>query len=174
MLKRCALLLLVGCSAGSDDSTTPDAGMNRTDASAPADAAPPGVVSPGTWSYVTYTKTADTCGSRVEGNDAIPIDMVTATSFRIKWPGSTPLYSPCIVNASNYYACTKATATADQAPVYDAIVMLSAELSGRITTTTLATGMQRLTVGCTGTQCAEVNATPCSVSANIVIEKAGT
>ena len=170
MQRLCPLLLLAGCSAGPDASaSTPDAGVN-----APLDAATQGVLSAGMWQYVTYTKTADSCGNRVEGNDRITIDMVTATGFRIVWPGSIPLSSACLANASGYYSCTKATATANQAPVYDAVITISAELSGHITTTTLATGMQRLTVGCTGTQCVEVNATPCGVSADVVIKKAGS
>jgi len=175
MSKVCVLLLLVGCSAGSDDdsSNQPDAGAG-VDAPRLVDAPVPGVLMPGTWVYVTYTRTADTCGSTVDGNDSITIDMVTATSFRVVWPSSIPLTSTCTVNTSKYFACGAATASADQAPVYDAIVTVGAELSGHITTSTLATGTQRINVGCTGTQCAEVHATPCSVSADIVIKKAGT
>lgn len=170
MKKLLVVALMIGCAADDGVPLTPDAGPPD----APVDVPTPGVLSPGTWQYVTYTKTADTCGNRVEGNDSITIDMVTATSFRVVWPGSIPLSSACVVNATKYFTCGAATATADQAPVYDAIVMLTAELSGHITTTTLATGMQRLAVACTGTQCADVHATPCSVSADIVIKKAGS
>ena len=171
-MKKLLVIALVGCSPGSgdDDPLTPDAGPRDGAVDAPA----PGVLSPGSWQYVTYTKTADTCGNRVEGNDALTIDMVTATSFRIVWPGSIPLTSACIVNTTKYFTCGKATATVDQAPVYDAVITLTAELSGHITTTTLANGMQRIAVACTGTQCANVNATPCSVSADIVIKKVGS
>jgi hypothetical protein len=163
------LLFILGCGASDDGGMTaePDAGVPP-----PADAALPGVVSAGTWRYSTYTKTSDTCGDRVEGNDALTIDNVTPTSFRITWPGTPLIQSACVVNASKLFACTTPTTTVDQAPVYNAIIKLDVELSGRITTTTLATGMQRLTIACTGTQCAQANGTPCSVAANITITKA--
>src|SRR5687767_7892786 len=81
------LVFILGCGASDDArsvSAEPDAGV----APPPADAALPGVVSAGTWKYSTYTKTSDTCGNRVEGNDALTIDNVTPTSFRVTWPGT--------------------------------------------------------------------------------------
>jgi hypothetical protein len=144
------------------------------DAATPIDAPAPAALSPGTWTYVSYTRTADTCGNQVEGDDQFAIDMATATSFRIVWPGSAHVTSSCVVNVSNYFACTTQPVTLDQAPVYDAIVTLNAEMSGHITTTTLATGKQRIIIGCTGTQCADVHAIPCSVSADVVVKKVGS
>ena len=79
--------------------------------------------------------------------------------------------SACSVGANKAFTCTTPTATIDRRPTYDALVTLDVDLAGNITTTTLATGKQRVSVGCTGSECDAANATPCSVAATITITK---
>jgi hypothetical protein len=77
-----------------------------------------------------------------------------------------------VVSATKAFTCTTPTATIDRRPTYDAVITLNVELVGNITTTTLATGKQRITLGCTGTECTEANGTPCTVAATVTITKA--
>ncbi len=169
-----------GCGGDGDEPMTPmtpDAGTTQPPVDAPgpglADAPAPGVVNAGSWFYSSYTKLGDTCGNQVDGDGGFTIDMVTSSSFRINWPTSPPLSASCVTNVSKFYECTMPTAVVDQAPVYDAVVTIDLALEGHITTPNLATGTQRITLGCTGTECSEV-VTPCSVTADVVLQKVGT
>lgn len=166
MWKLLLVSCVLGCSGNDGMPAEPDAGMSPT-----IDAAAAPALGAGTWQYTMYAKSADTCGNRVEGNDRITIDMTTATSFRVTWPGSVPIASACSVGANKAFTCTTPTATIDRRPTYDALITLDVELAGNITTTTLATGNQRISVGCTGSECVEANASPCSVAATITIMK---
>lgn len=164
MWKLLSLSCLVAC--GGTDGTTFDAGPPPI-----SDGAIAPVIAAGTWKYTMYTTSMDTCGARVEGNDRITIDTTTATSFRVVWPGSAPITSACSVSATKVFTCTTPTAVVDRRPTYDAVISLDVELAGNLTTTTLATGKQRISIGCTGTECAAANAAPCSVAATIGITR---
>lgn len=166
MWKLLLVSCVLGCGGNDGMSVEPDGGISPT-----TDAAAAPALGAGTWQYTMYAKSADTCGSRVEGDDWITIDMTTATSFRVIWPGSVPIASACSVGANKAFTCTTPTATIDRRPTYDAVITLDVELAGNITTTTLATGKQRISVGCTGSECAAANGTPCSVAATITIMK---
>jgi hypothetical protein len=178
-----AVVMCAACSGGGGDGDesmtpmTPDARTTQPPVDAPGpglpDAPAPGVVNAGSWLYSSYTKIADTCGNQVDGDGGFTIDMVTSSSFRINWPTSPPMSASCVTNVSKFYACTVPTAVVDQAPVFDAVVTIDLTLDGHISTPNLATGRQRVTLGCTGTECSQV-VTPCSVTADVVLQKVGT
>lgn len=150
-----AALFGAGCDDGGGGDTSIDA--------AAADG-----LTPGAWIYAAYTPTQDSCGSAVDGDGGFTLEVI-ADGFRIVRSGSNPA-STCLTTGADF-TCTTPDQVRDLRPSNDAVLTARLSLSGRITTSTLMTGTQGITISCAGTGCANVPGSSCTVTANVTLAK---
>ena len=150
-----AALFGAGCDDGGGGDTSIDA--------AAADG-----LTPGAWTYAAYTPTQDSCGNAVDGDGAFTLE-VTADGFRMVRSGNNPA-STCVTTGADF-TCTTPDQVRDLRPSNDAVLTARLSLSGRITTSTLMTGTQGITISCAGSGCANVPGSSCTVTANVTLAK---
>ena len=161
-----ALAMAAGCGGSDGDDANPavDAAETTADAAISAGVLPV----PGAWHYSQYTPTQDSCGGGVDGDGDFSVELI-ADGFRIvrvSNPAST-----CTVDANANFQCTTPPETRDHHPTTDAFQTATLSLSGRLTTPTLAPGVQGIVITCVGSECNTLDTPACSVTANVVLVK---
>ena len=157
-------LALIACSSNNndpgDDAPEPDASTSS------------GSVTPqaGGWFYDEVTPVSSTCPANISnGTGAFAIDNASSTSFRVV-PGDGTQPFTCTLSGKAFDCPNRAAATEDYRPGFDAVVTVNAIANGTFSTSTHATGRQKATVTCTGTQCNATGASfPCTIEVNFVI-----
>src|SRR5688572_1204455 len=157
--------LLAACSTNNNDPMGDDA--------PPTDAPPSsGNVTPqtGAWFYDEVTPVSSTCPANISnGTGAFGIDSASSSSFRVIPNDGTPSFT-CTLAGKAFDCPTRAAATEDYRPGFDAVVTVNALANGTFANSTQASGRQEATVSCAGTQCAATGATfPCTIKVDFVI-----
>ena len=156
-----------GSGPGDDDD---DDEVPKVDGSMPNDPVQPKA---GGWHYAETTPISSTCPANTPtgANGNFVIDQVTAASFHVVPNDGTAPFT-CTLSGGQFDCPDRAAATEDYRPQVDAVLTAHATADGTLTSTTRATGRQRATVSCAGTQCDALgpNTFPCSAEVSFVIE----
>ena len=159
-------LALIACSSNNDPNGGDDAPA-EVDASMTGGSVTPLV---GAWFYDEVTPVSSTCPASISnGTGSFAIDIASSTMFRIV-PGDGTAPFTCTLSGKAFDCPNRAAATEDYRPAVDAVVTVNAIANGTFSSSTQASGRQKATVTCTGTQCSATGASfPCTIDVNFVI-----